>query len=334
MSNGKPILVTGDRPTGRLHLGHLVGSLYNRIKFQNDYECFFLVADLHMLTTHYDRVEEVENNVLDMVIDWLSVGMDPTRSTFYIQSGVPAITELYAILAMLCPVPRAERIPTLKEKAQDMGVGENYSVGLLGYPVLMAADILVFKATRVPVGEDQLSHLELTRELARRFNYLYGDFFPEPGAVTSETPRLVGTDGNRKMSKSLDNCIYLSDDPKTVEKRVRSMYTDPNRIRADIPGTVEGNPVFIYHDAFNPNKEEVEDLKMRYRAGKVGDVEVKQKLARAINNLLDPIRERRRYYEQRLDEVREILREGTKRANEIASKNMDEIIIHMGLFKP
>jgi tryptophanyl-tRNA synthetase len=287
-----------------------------------------------MLTTHYDRVEEVEKNVLDMVIDWLSVGMDPTRSTFYIQSGVPAITELYTILAMLCPVPRAQRIPTLKEKAQDMGVGENYSVGLLGYPVLMAADILVFKATKVPVGEDQLSHLELTRELARRFNYLYGDFFPEPEAVVSETPRLVGTDGNRKMSKSLDNCIYLSDDPKTVERRVYGMYTDPNRIRADIPGTVEGNPVFIYHDAFNPNKEEVEDLKARYRTGRVGDVEVKQKLARAINALLDPIRERRGYYEKRPDEVRDILREGTLRANEIASRNMDEILSHMGLFKP
>ncbi len=334
MSTAKPILVTGDRPTGRLHLGHLVGSLYNRIKFQHDYQCFFLVADLHMLTTHYDKIEEVEKNVLDMVIDWLSVGMDPTRSTFYIQSQVPAITELHTILTMLCPVPRAERIPTLKEKIQDLGVGENYSVGLLGYPILMAADILIFKATKVPVGEDQLSHLELTRELARRFNYLYGQFFPEPEAVVSETSRLVGTDGNRKMSKSLDNCIYLSDDPKTVEKRVRSMYTDPNRIRADIPGTVEGNPVFIYHDAFNKNKEEVEDLKTRYRAGKVGDVEVKQKLSRAINELLDPIREKRNYYEKRIDEVRDILRQGTARARAIAGENMEAIISHMGLFRP
>lgn len=334
MSAAKPILVTGDRPTGRLHLGHLVGSLYNRIKFQHDYQCFFLVADLHMLTTHYDKIKEVEKNVLEMVIDWLSVGLDPTRSTFYIQSQVPAITELYAILAMLCPVPRAERIPTLKEKIHDMEIGENYSVGLLGYPILMAADILIFKATKVPVGEDQLSHLELTRELARRFNYLYGQFFPEPEAVVSETSRLVGTDGNRKMSKSLDNCIYLSDDPKTVEKRVRSMYTDPNRIRADIPGNVEGNPVFVYHDAFNKNKEEVEDLKTRYRAGKVGDVEVKQKLSRAINELLDPIREKRNYYEKRIDEVRDILHEGTARARGIAAENMEDIISHMGLFRP
>ncbi|GBD39375.1 Tryptophan--tRNA ligase 2 [bacterium HR37] len=334
MTNTKPILVTGDRPTGRLHLGHWVGSLQNRIRFQDEYECFFLVADLHMLTTHYDKIEEVEQNVLDMVIDWLSVGLDPNRSTFYIQSQIPYITELYTILSMLCPVPRAQRIPTLKEKAQDMGVGENYSVGLLGYPILMAADILIFKASKVPVGEDQLSHLELTRELARRFNHIYGTFFPEPEAIVSDVPRLVGTDGSRKMSKSLNNCIYLSDDPKTVEERVRSMYTDPKRIRADIPGTVEGNPVFIYHDIFNPDKEEVEDLKRRYRAGKVGDVEVKQKLARAINNFLDPIREKRSYYERRTDEVREILRRGTQKAYEIAKKNMDEIISHMGLFKP
>lgn len=334
MANAKPILVTGDRPTGRLHLGHLVGSLYNRIKFQHDYQCFFLVADLHMLTTHYDKIEQVEQNVLEMVMDWLSVGMDPTRSTFYIQSQVPSITELYTILAMLCPVPRAERIPTLKEKIQDMGIGENYSVGLLGYPILMAADILIFKAKKVPVGDDQLSHLEITRELARRFNYLYGDFFPEPEAVVSETSRLVGTDGNRKMSKSLNNCIYLSDDAKEVERRVRTMYTDPNRIRADIPGTVEGNPVFIYHDAFNKNKEEVEELKIRYRAGKVGDVEVKQKLTRAINELLDPIREKRNFYEKRLHDVRDILRQGTSRAKEIAGKNMEDIVSHMGLFKP
>ena len=334
MTANKPILVTGDRPTGRLHLGHLVGSLVNRIKFQDDYDCFFLVADLHMLTTHYDKVGEVERNTLEMVMDWLAVGMDPEKSTFYVQSQIPYITELYAILAMFCGVPRAERIPTLKEKIQDMGVGENYSVGLLGYPVLMAADILMFKATKVPVGEDQLSHIELTRELARRFNFLYGEYFTEPEPVISETSRLVGTDGNRKMSKSLDNCIYLSDDAKEVEARVRIMYTDPNRIRADIPGTVEGNPVFIYHDAFNTDLEEVEDLKTRYRAGKVGDVEVKKKLARAINELLEPIREKRKFYEDRPDDVRNILHEGTLRAREAAQRNMDEIISKMGLFKP
>jgi tryptophanyl-tRNA synthetase len=334
MADAKPILVTGDRPTGRLHLGHLVGSLYNRIAFQDEYDCYFLVADLHMLTTHYDKVKEVERNTLEMVMDWLSVGMDPNKSTFYVQSQIPYIAELYAVLAMICGVPRAERIPTLKEKIQDMGVGDNYSVGLLGYPVLMAADILMFKATKVPVGEDQLSHVELTRELARRFNHLYGEFFVEPEPVISETSRLVGTDGDRKMSKSLDNCIYLSDDEKQVNKRVMSMFTDPNRIRADIPGKVEGNPVFIYHDAFNTNIPEIEDLKERYRTGNVGDVEVKKKLAAAINELLQPYRDKRAEYEKRPDDVRDILREGTNRAREKAHEIMDEIISAMGLFKP
>jgi tryptophanyl-tRNA synthetase len=334
MADAKPILVTGDRPTGRLHLGHLVGSLYNRIAFQDEYNCYFLVADLHMLTTHYDKVKEVEQNTLEMVMDWLSVGMDPNKSTFYVQSQIPYIAELYAVLAMICGVPRAERIPTLKEKIQDMGVGDNYSVGLLGYPVLMAADILMFKATKVPVGEDQLSHVELTRELARRFNYLYGEFFEEPEPVISETSRLVGTDGDRKMSKSLDNCIYLSDDEKQVNKRVMSMFTDPNRIRADIPGKVEGNPVFIYHDAFNTNIPEIEELKDRYRTGNVGDVEVKKKLAASINELLQPYRDKRAEYEQRPDDVRDILREGTKRAREKAHEIMDQIISAMGLFKP
>jgi len=334
MADSKPILVTGDRPTGKLHLGHLVGSLNNRIKYQDDYNCYFLVADLHMLTTHYDKVREVEENTLQMVIDWLSVGMDPEKSTFYVQSQIPYITELYAILAMFCGVPRAERIPTLKEKIQDMGVEENYSVGLLGYPVLMAADILMFKATKVPVGDDQLSHVELTRELARRFNFLYGEYFTEPEPVVSKASRLVGTDGNRKMSKSLDNCVYLSDSEKEVQERVRGMFTDPKRIRADIPGTVEGNPVFIYHDLFNTDTEEIEDLKQRYRMGNVGDVEVKKKLARAINELLEPIRERRAQYETRLDDVRDILREGTKKAREVAAGNMEEIISHVGLYRP
>ncbi|HSG32452.1 MAG TPA: tryptophan--tRNA ligase [Thermodesulfobacteriota bacterium] len=334
MSDKKDVLVTGDRPTGRLHLGHLVGSLNNRIKFQQEYNCYFLIADLHMLTTHFDKVKEVEESVIEMVIDWLSVGMDPNKSTFYLQSEIPYITELYTILAMLCSVARSERIPTLKEKIQDMGVGENYSVGLLGYPILMAADILMYKAVKVPVGEDQLSHIEITRELARRFNHIYGDYFTEPEPIISETSRLVGTDGDRKMSKSLDNCIYLSDDPKAVEKRVRGMFTDPNRIRADIPGKVEGNPVFIYHDAFNDNTEEVDDLKDRYRTGNVGDVEVKKKLAAAINKLLEPIREKRSYYETRRDEVKDIIKQGTAKAKEDAGVIMNEILDHIGMYRP
>lgn len=332
--SSRPVLVTGDRPTGRLHLGHLVGSLRNRVKFQSEYKCFFLVANLHMLTTHYDKAGEVEENTTEMILDWLSVGMDPEESVFYVQSEVPQIAELYSILSMICPVPRLERIPTLKEKIQDMGVGDNYSVGLLGYPVLMAADILMFRATRVPVGEDQLSHVELTRELARRFNFLYGDYFEEPEPIISESSRLVGTDGSRKMSKSLGNCIYLCDGEKEVERKVRSMYTDPKRIRADIPGTVEGNPVFIYHDLFNDDTEEVDDLKNRYRAGNVGDVEVKKKLARAINSVLEPFREKRALYEKRTGDVKEILAMGNEAARETARENMERIKEKIGLFRP
>ncbi len=330
----KPILVTGDRPTGRLHLGHLVGSLQNRLKFQDDYLCFFLVADLHMLTTHFDKTREVERNTVEMVTDWLSVGMNPEKSVFYIQSQIPAISQLSVILSMLCSVPRCGRIPTLKEKIQDMGVGEAYSVGLLGYPVLMASDILIFKAGKVPVGEDQLSHIELTRELARRFNSLYGETFGEPEPIISKVSRLTGLDGGRKMSKSLNNCIYLSDSAKEVEKKVRGMFTDPKRIRADIPGTVEGNPVFEYHDAFNPDTAEVDDLKDRYRKGAVGDVEVKVKLTKAINAVLEPFRERRAEFEKRPDDVRDILKQGTAKANEHASGNIEGIIKKTGLFAP
>ncbi|QMU56604.1 MAG: tryptophan--tRNA ligase [Candidatus Mycalebacterium zealandia] len=330
----KHILVTGDRPTGRLHLGHLAGSLENRLKFQDQYACFFLVADLHMLTTHFDKTGEVEKSTLEMVTDWLSVGMNPEKSVFYIQSQISAISRLNVILSMLCSVPRCGRIPTLKEKIQDLGVGEAYSVGLLGYPVLMASDILVFKATKVPVGEDQLSHIELTRELARRFNSLYGEMFEEPEPVISRVSRLVGLDGDRKMSKSLNNCIYLSDTEKEVNKKVGGMFTDPKRVRADIPGTVEGNPVFEYHDAFNPDVEEIEDLKDRYRKGAVGDVEVKQKLAKAINAVLEPFREKRAEFEKRPDDVRDILRHGTAKANESANEHIEEIIKKTGLFNP
>ncbi|MCY3973421.1 MAG: tryptophan--tRNA ligase [Candidatus Dadabacteria bacterium] len=330
----KPILVTGDRPTGRLHLGHLVGSLESRLKFQDKYGCFFLVADLHMLTTHFDKTREVEKNTVEMVTDWLSVGLDPQKSVFYIQSQISAISRLSVLLSMICSVARAGRIPTLKEKIADMGVGEAYSVGLLGYPVLMASDILVFKATKVPVGEDQLSHIELTRELARRFNSLYGETFEEPEPVISKVSRLVGLDGGRKMSKTLDNCVYLSDTEKEVNGKIGGMFTDPKRVRADIPGTVEGNPVFEYHDAFNPDTAEVDDLKERYRKGAVGDVEVKKKLAKAVNAVLEPFRQRRAEFEKRPDDVKDILRQGTARANEAANENIEEIIGKTGLFKP
>ncbi|MFO7166779.1 MAG: tryptophan--tRNA ligase [Chloroflexota bacterium] len=325
-------ILTGDRPTGRMHLGHYVGTLANRVRLQDEYECFFLVADLHMLTTRteLERLRETRQNIRDVVLDNLSVGIDPEKCTYVLQSAVPAIPQIALILGMLTTVPRLQRVPTLKEVMQDLEI-EQPSYGLLGYPVLQAADILSVRAHLVPVGKDQASHLEVTREVARRFNGLYGPTLPEPDTVIGDVPTLVGTDGQAKMSKSLGNAIYLTDDPKTVEQKVRGMYTDPNRIRADIPGRVEGNPVFIYHDAFNPNVDEVNDLKERYRQGKVGDVEVKRKLAAAINNFLEPIRERRAAYERRPHIVEEILAEGSRRAQEEAQQTLDMMQEAMGL---
>jgi tryptophanyl-tRNA synthetase len=328
----KPRILTGDRPTGKLHLGHYVGTLANRVRLQDEYECFFLVADLHMLTTRteLERLRQTGQNIHDVVLDNLSAGIDPERSTYLLQSLVPEISELQLIFSMLTTVPRLQRVPTLKEIMQDLEI-EQPSAGLLIYPVLQAADILSVRANLVPVGKDQASHLEVTREIARRFNSMYGDTLPEPDTLIGEVPTLVGTDGQAKMSKSLDNAIYLSDDAKTVEQKVRGKYTDPNRVRADIPGRVEGNPVFIYHDAFNPNVEEVNDLKERYRQGKVGDVEVKKKLAAAINNFLDPIRERRAAFERNPRIVEEVLLAGSERARAEAQETLRMIKEAMGL---
>ena len=287
-------MLTGDRPTGKLHLGHFVGSVENRIRLQEEYEAFFIIADLHMLTTKNARadIDQVSTNARDMVLDQLSAGIDPEKATFYLQSAIPEVSELNTLFQNLVTVPRLERVPSLKDMARAAGKDE-MPYGLLGYPVLQAADILCVKGDVVPVGKDNHAHVEVTREIARRFNNLYGEVFPIPELVISEITTLVGTDGQAKMSKSLGNTILLSDDADTVRRKVRGMYTDPNRIRADIPGTVEGNPVFLYHDAFNQDRDEVADLKERYRAGRVGDVEVKEKLAAAVNAFLDPMRERR-----------------------------------------
>jgi len=325
-------ILTGDRPTGKLHLGHFVGTLANRVKLQDEYECFFLVADLHMLTTRVEAelLAETGRNVREIVLDNLSVGIDPDRSTYFLQSLVPEISEMQLIFSMLVTVPRLQRVPSLKDVMQALHV-EQPSMGLLAYPVLQAADILCVRANLVPVGKDQASHIELTREIARRFNTLYGETLPEPDTLIGDVPTLVGTDGQAKMSKSLDNAIYLSDDAKTVERKVRGMYTDPNRVRADIPGKVEGNPVFIYHDAFNPDTAEVDDLKERYRAGKVGDVEVKKKLTAAINAFLDPIRERRAALESRPGIVRDVLEAGSARARAEAAATLGMMKDVMGL---
>jgi tryptophanyl-tRNA synthetase len=332
---GKKRILTGDRPTGKLHLGHYVGTLENRVRLQDEYDCLFIVADLHMLTTkpEKEQIAHVADNVRDIVLDYLAAGIDPERSTIFVQSAVPETAELNLILEMLVTVPRLERLPSLKDMARDANL-EVMPFGLLGYPVLQAADILLPRAHLVPVGKDNEAHVEVTREIARRFNRLYGEVFAVPDVMLGEVPTLVGTDGQAKMSKSLDNAIFLSDDEAEVVRKVMSMYTDPQRVRADIPGRVEGNPVFIYHDAFNPNTDEVDDLKARYRQGKVGDVEVKRKLARAINNFLDPLRERRAEYEARPGLVDDILIAGTRRVRGLARETMDEVYEAMGLYGP
>lgn len=321
-------MLTGDRPTGALHLGHYVGSLKMRVALQDKIDCFVLMADQHVLTTRTENLGEIGEHIRDCVLDYLSVGIDPNKSTIYLQSLVPEVMELFWLFMPLVGVPRAQRIPTLKEQVRDLKL-ETASMALLSYPILQAADILMVKGDVVPVGADQASHVELTREIARRFNQTYGEVFPEPDAPI--TPVLIGTDGQAKAGKSIGNVILLSDDEKTVETKVRSMYTDPKRIRADIPGTVEGNPVFIYHDEFNDDVDEVDDLKERYRKGAVGDVEVKTKLAAAINRFLAPIRERRAEYASRKGFVDEVIRDGSAKARAECQKTLAEAREAMGL---
>jgi tryptophanyl-tRNA synthetase len=327
-------ILTGDRPTGKLHLGHYVGTLANRVRLQETHDLFLLLADYHTLTTHTAQadVARTRANARDIVLDYLSVGIDPDRATIYLQSDVPEAAELALLFSMLVTVPRLERVPTLKEVMRDQHI-THPSLGLLSYPVLQAADILLVRADLVPVGGDQESHVEVTREIARRFNTLYGPVFPEPQALIGEVPLLVGIDGKLKMSKSLGNAIDLADDAATVTEKVMQMYTDPARTRADIPGTVEGNPVFTFHDTFNDDKAEVEDLKMRYRAGQVGDVEVKQKLAAALNRFLEPIRARRAGFARTPSIADDILATGKGRAQPIARETLRLAREAMGLFR-
>jgi len=325
-------ILTGDRPTGKLHLGHYVGSLQNRVRLQEEYDCFFIIADLHMLTTKPDAkaISQIGQNAREMVLDYIASGIDPHKSKIYLQSAVHEVYEMNLFFEMMVSVPRLQRVPSIKEMAKAANITE-IPLGLLGYPVLQAADILMPRANLVPVGKDNVSHVELTREIARRFNSMYEEVFPIPDVMVGDVPTLVGTDGDAKMSKTLGNAIMLSDDVKTVNKKVRGMYTDPNRISADVPGKVEGNPVFIYHDIFNPNKPEVDDLKARYQLGKVGDVEVKDKLAAAINGFLDPMRERRAEYESIPGFVEEVLYDGTMAVREEARQTLSAMKKAMGL---
>jgi tryptophanyl-tRNA synthetase len=320
----KPRVVSGMRPTGKLHLGHLVGALNNWGALQDQYDCFYFVADWHALTSDYADTSELVANAYDMTVDWIAAGLDPEKSTLFVQSLVPEHAELNLLLAMTVPIPWLERVPTYKEQIDQLSEKDLSTLGFLGYPLLQTADIIIYNAHFVPVGEDQVAHLELSREIVRRFHKFFGELFVEPKPLLTTFPRLPGVD-NRKMSKSYGNAINLSDDPETLRKKVMQMYTDPKRVRADIPGTVEGNPVFMYHDAFNPDTAEVDDLKTRYRAGKVGDVEVKTKLVKALNAYLDPIRGRRADLLARPSTVKEILHEGSRKARTIAQETMDRV---------
>ncbi len=324
----RPRVVSGMRPTGRLHLGHLVGALGNWVPLQDKYDCFYFVADWHALTSDYADTSQITANVYENVADWIGAGLDPERSTFFVQSLVPEHAELYLLLSMVVPVPWLERVPTYKEQQETLKDKDLSSIGFLGYPLLQTADVAMYDGRFVPVGEDQVAHLELGREVVRRFNNFFGrggEVLMEALPLLTTFGRLPGLDGGKKMSKSVGNTIHLSDSKEEVRKKVMSMYTDPNRIRADVPGTVEGNPVFVYHDAFNPNRDEVEELKTRYRTGKVGDVEVKTKLANALNARLDPIRERRTAVLANPGRLKEILFDGSARAKRIAAVTMERV---------
>jgi tryptophanyl-tRNA synthetase len=334
MAGKRKRVLTGDRPTGPLHLGHYVGSLANRLRLQEECECFFIVADLHTLTTRPEKqaVRDIGANVREIVLDYLAVGIDPERSAIFLQSAVAETYELNLFFEMLVHVPRLERIPSLKEMARAANL-EAFPFGLLGYPVLQAADILLPRADLVPVGKDNEAHVEVAREIARRFNHLYGEVFPVPESLIGDVPTLVGTDGQARMSKSLGNAIFLSDDAATVQRKVMRMYTDPRRVHADVPGAVDDNPVFLYHRAFNPDVQEVAQLEARYRSGAVGDVEVKDRLVRALNAFLEPLRERRKDFAAQAGLVERVLADGTRRARREAAETMSLVHDAMGLYR-
>jgi len=326
MSKSRKRILTGVRPTGPLHLGHYAGALENWLRLQDEYECFFLIAD-YQVSDYADDIDRVREAVFEVALDWLAVGLDPQRGHFVIESLVPEHAELTLWLSWYVGMGRLQRNPTLKAEMADLESKSKDSVpvAFFTYPIMQVANILMPKAHLVPTGDDQAPHIELTREVARRFNRMFGETFPEPEGLIGRVPRLVGLDGNAKMGKSLNNAIYLKDDTATVEEKVRGMFTDPTRLRATDPGHVEGNPVFMYHDAFNPDTAEVQDLKERYVAGKVGDVEVKQKLAAALNAFLDPIREQRAHFEARPQLVREALAAGTAYGKGVAEQTMAEV---------
>ena len=323
MSQQRKRILTGIRPTGPLHLGHYVGALENWVRLQEGYDCFFLLAD-YQVADYADRLDEIHSAIMGITLDWLAVGLDPSRSHFVIESHVPEHAELAQWLSWYLPLARLQRNPTLKSELADLEL-KTVPVAFFTYPILQAANILLPRAHVVPVGEDQLPHIEMTRELARRLNVLCGPVFPEPEALVGRVPRLVGMDGHAKMSKSRANAIYLKDDSATVSRKVMRMFTDPTRLRATDPGHVNGNPVFQFHDAFNPDAAQVQELKERYVLGKVGDVEVKRLLVEALDRFLEPIRERRHQFARQPDLVRSALVEGSRHAREIGLETLEKV---------
>ncbi len=321
----KKRILTGDRPTGPLHLGHYIGSLKNRVELQDKYDEYILIADIQALTDNFENPEKVRKNILEVALDYLSVGIDPKKATIFIQSLVPEIAELTIYFLNLVTISRLEQNPTVRQEIKEKGFEKSLPAGFFMYPISQAADIAIFNTDLVPVGDDQLPMIEQTREIVRKFNKLYGKTLIEPKELLSDFSRLPGMDGKTKMSKSLGNVINLSDSSEIVKKQVMKMYTDPTRIRATDPGHIKGNVVFIYHDAFNPNKEEVEEMKEKYKKGQIGDVEIKNKLIEALNKFLEPIRKRRKEYEKDLGEIQNILLKGTQKAREAAAETMSRV---------
>ena len=342
----KKIILTGDRPTGRLHLGHYVGSLRRRIELQNsgDYDKFYIMlADSQAITDNFGNVQKVRDNVMEVMLDYLAVGLDPKKVTFFIQSEVSELTEFTFYYMNLVTLARLERNPTVKEELKQKDFNNTIPMGFLTYPVSQAADITAFNATIVPAGDDQLPMIEQTREIVRSFNNLYGETLVEPRVLLPENEkayRLVGTDGKAKMSKSLGNCIYLSDEPNEIKQKVFSMYTDPEHIHVEQPGKIEGNTVFLYLDVFSrpehfekylPEYKSLDELKAHYRRGGLGDMKIKRFLNDILQELIAPIRERRKEFEKHPDEIMEILREGTMSAREVAHKNIIRLKTTMGI---
>lgn len=326
MSNEKKIVLTGDRPTGKLHLGHFVGSIENRIRLQNEADqSFYMIADIQGLTDNANNPQKVRDNLIEVVLDNLACGLDPKKTTMFIQSEIPEIAELTVLFLNLVTLARLKRNPTVKDEMKQKGFGEEVPAGFLCYPVSQAADILFAHANLIPVGEDQLPVIEQVNEIVDTFNRYYGATFSHVKHLVGDTPRLIGTDGNVKMGKSLNNGIYLSDSLEEISKKVMNMYTDPKHIHVEDPGQVEGNVVFTYLDIFDLDKKELTELKNQYKKGGLGDVVIKKRLINILENLISPIRTKREELAKHPEEIMKILEEGTTKARLVAQKTMAEV---------